>query len=104
MGWRSVRLILAESLAGSRDFSGGSGRVHWIFEEREVTFFLEGFLDFPLPSLSGLVFPGWPLPVDFEACVILPLMPLNTYPTHWHPVSPYTEVGGPHHCDDNSTP
>lgn len=63
-----------------------------------------GVLDFPSPSLSGLVFLGRPLPVEVEVCAILPMMLMDAYPNRMHPVSPDAEVGIPQHFDVGPTP
>ena len=44
-----------------------------------------------------------PLSVDFEACYILPMRPLNDYPTIWYPVFLESWVGGRHHCNVDPT-
>ena len=63
-----------------------------------------GVLDFLPLSPAGLMFLYCPVTVEVEACAILPLKPLDAYPTSSHSGSPYAAVVFPHHCDDNPTP
>ena len=59
------------------------------------------FREFLPPSLTGVVVPGQMLPVEIEACAILPQKPLEAYPNHRHPRFPYAVVSGTCHCDSD---
>ena len=61
------------------------------------------FMESPTPPLTGMVVMGCLLPVDIEACAVLPLRSLGAYTARRHPGSLDAALGGPHHYDVNPT-
>ena len=47
---------------------------------------------------------GCILPVEIDTSTVLPLKPLNADPNRGNLGAPYIVVGGPHHCDGETTP